>query len=182
VNARGGLLVFAAMLLSSVATASNDPADTLEECAALELRVAGLFRVGTASLYLADCSTARESILTPVAKQFSLDLARSFSGDDLSDTARDLLVRNLDLNSSEQLPETLACLADAYIDAAAGDRFDVVYRPEGSLSLYLNDQLLRRCDDSGSGEKYFMIWFGESPFHRRMRDELLNQAQNRRQG
>jgi hypothetical protein len=174
------LTACAALLLSCAALASDRP--PLEQCAELELRVAGLFRVGTASLHLNDCSAAREQILAEIPKQFSLDLARSFSGDDLSNTARDLLSRNLNLASADELPAPLACLADAYVDAQAGDRYDVIYQPGERLSLYLNEQLLRSCEDTGSGEKYFMIWFGEQPFHRRMRDELLRRAAESAQG
>jgi hypothetical protein len=163
-------------LMASGSLAAEHQAATLQECAELELRVAGLFRVGTASLHLSDCTGAGEQILAAVPKQFSLELARDFDGADLSDTARDLLVRNLALADANDLPTALACLADAYVDAGPGDRYDVIYRPGDSLSLYLNDQPLRRCEDSGHAEKYFLIWFGEQPFHRRMRDVLLQRA------
>ncbi|TVQ35208.1 MAG: hypothetical protein EA370_09540 [Wenzhouxiangella sp.] len=147
-------------------------------CSELELRVGGLFRVGTARLYLDDCPRARVDILASVPKQFSLELARSFSGEDLSEAAHDLLRRNLDLSHSEPLPESLACLADAYIDAGAGDRYDVSYLPEQGLALHLNGKLLKRCENAGLAEKYFLIWFGDQPFHRRMRDLLLERAES----
>lgn len=161
--------------VSGQAMAAEDRSG-LEQCSELELRVAGLFRVGTASLHLNDCGSPRDQVLAAVPKQFSLDLARSFSGADLSATAREVLTRNLALDSEQDLPAPLICMADAYVDAEAGDRYDVVYLPSDGLSMYLNNELLRRCDDDGSGEKYFMIWFGESPFHRRLRDELLRRA------
>ncbi len=153
-----------------------EPAPSLTPCSELELRVAGLFRVGIARLYLDDCANASERVLDAVPKRFSLELARSLRGADLNQTAVDLLTANLHLNSAEALPAPLACLADAYVDVARGDRYDVIYRPRESLSLYLNDELLRRCEDSGQGEKFFLIWFGDAPFHRRLRDELLNRA------
>jgi hypothetical protein len=153
----------------------NGQAD-LERCSELELRVAGLFRIGTASLYMSDCARAREDILNPVAKQFSLELARSFSGQNLSEAARDALVANLGLDDGDMLPAPLACLADAYVDVERGDRYDVIYLPRDALSLYLNDELIKRCDDTEQAEKYFLIWFGQEPFHRRMRDRLLDQA------
>ena len=175
----GRLTVITALLLAALGTASAAPASAgpegLTECAELELRVAGLFRVGTASLHLNECADGAR-ILEAVPKQFSLRLARSFSGSDLTETARDTLVDNLGLDGHEDLPEDLACMAEAYVDAGDGDRFDVTYLPGEHLSLYLNEELLRRCEDLGQGEKYFMIWFGDDPFHRRMRDRLLEQA------
>lgn len=150
-------------------------AGQLQRCAELELRVAGLFRIGTAWLYLDQCADAHR-ILEAVPKQFSLQLARSFRGADLIESARSTLKDNLALDSAEDLPEVLRCLADAYVDADSGDRYDVVYRPNEGLALFLNDQLLQTCEDHAGAEKYFMIWFGEEPFHRRMRDRLLEEA------
>lgn len=157
--------------------ADVEPLD-IPACSELELRVAGLFRVGTARLYLDDCQEARKYILAPVPKQFSLQLARAFSGQDLSETAYDLLRRNLDLTDNEPLPESLACLAKAYVDGEPGDRFDVTYRPEKGLALRLNGDLLQFCEDTSHAEQYFSIWFGNEPFHRRMRETLLDRAEN----
>ncbi|AKS42425.1 chalcone isomerase family protein [Wenzhouxiangella marina] len=148
---------------------------SLQVCSELELRVALLFNVGTASLHLDDCSQA-ERVLEEIPKQFSLVTAREFSGEDLSRTAIEVLMDNLDLQTAAELPSSLACMADAYVDTRPGDRYDVVYDPAEGLAMYLNDELLRRCPDQGDGEKFFMIWFGEEPFHPRLRDGLLERA------
>jgi hypothetical protein len=163
------------LTLSSTLALGAPAPGQLTRCAQLELRVAGLFLVGTAYLYLDECASSKQ-ILGSVPKQFSLDLARDFKGEDLIESARSILTRNLGVDSADQLPEVLRCLADAYVDADSGDRYDVVYQPEEGLGLYLNDRLLQSCSDSEGAEKYFMIWFGEDPFHRRMRDRLLEQA------
>ncbi|MGY6589040.1 MAG: chalcone isomerase family protein [Wenzhouxiangella sp.] len=163
-------------LLAMPAKGSLTPGQGVNVCSELELRVAGLFRVGTAYLYLDQCENASERILDSIPKQFSLRLARSFSGEDLADTARTTLKDNLGLDNIDELPETLACMAGAYVDADDGDRYDVIYQPGEGLAMFLNDELLKTCEDSGDAAKYFMIWFGEQPFHRRMRDRLLQQA------
>src|SRR6056297_3415859 len=153
-------LAFAGLLvLSGWSLAAPSPGE-LTRCAELELRVAGLFHVGTAYLYLDECASSSR-ILGSVPKQFSLKLARDFEGEDLIESARSILTRNLGLEDPEQLPPALRCLADAYVDAESGDRYDVVYRPEEGLGLYLNDRLVQSCSDSEHAEKYFMIWFGE---------------------
>jgi hypothetical protein len=150
-------------------------AASLKECAEVELRVAGLFNVGTATLHLADCVDARR-ILESVPKQFSLQLARDMKGQDLIDSANDTLVDNLQVASRDELPEELSCLANAYVDAKKGEHFDVIYEPATRLALYRNGELLRECPDRGRGAEYFNIWFGERPFHRRLKDRLLDQA------
>lgn len=167
-----GILVIA--LICDSALAAPEPGE-LTRCAELELRVAGIFSVGTAYLYLDECSHAKH-ILDSVPKQFSLALDRDFKGDDLIESARTILTRNLGLDESGQLPESLQCLANAYVDAVSGDRYDVVYRPDLGLGLYLNQQLIKSCDHDQDAEQFFMIWFGDDPFHRRMRDRLLEQA------
>ena len=161
------------LFLAGVALATERP--DLTRCAEVQLRIAGLFNVGTARLYLAECKDA-ERILESLPKTFSLELARDMKGEDLIDSATNTLVDNLDLDSPEQLPQDLACLANAYVDAEKGERFDVVYEPDTRLALYRNGELLTECPDQGRGAEYFNIWFGERPFHRRLRDRLLSQA------
>ncbi len=161
------------LLGASLAQAAN-PGD-LRQCAEVQLRVAALFNVGTATLHLADCADA-ERILESVPKQFSLELARDMKGEDLIDSANNTLVDNLGISSRDDLPEELACLANAYVDAERGERFDVVYEPQTRLALYRNGDLLTECTDQGRGAEYFNIWFGERPFHRRLKNRLLDQA------
>jgi hypothetical protein len=167
------IVVLALLSAPTMIEAAPEP----QLCAQLELRAAMLFRVGTASLYLPDCQRAQDQVLDRVPKKFSLELARSLSGDDLVESAVESLRRNLELAADTPLPEPLDCLATAYVDVNAGDRYDVVYRPEHGLALYLNDEPLRYCPDDGQAELYFLIWFGDEPFHRRMRDELLMRSQ-----
>lgn len=170
-----GAFLLSALCAVSSAHASLAEDAALTRCAELELRVAGLFRVGTALLYLDHCEDA-ERILEPVPKKFSLELARSFSGKDLSETARSTLKKNLSLDDSDELPAPLRCMADAYVDAGDGDRYDVIFKPEAGLRMYLNGDLIKSCAGDEGAEKYFMIWFGEQPFHRRMRDRLIEEA------
>ncbi len=163
-----------ALCLGSTTLAATE----LITCSELDLRVAAFFKVGTASLHLADCGQASR-ILEDIPKQFSLDLARDFSGTDLTQSANELLLSNLGLDTVDELPTSLACLANAYVDAESGDRYDVIYDPADGLALFLNNQLVKRCDQSDQGEKFFLIWFGDDPFHERLRDDLIEQALSR---
>jgi len=166
---------YALLLAAGLAFQAQATSD-LERCSEVELKVIGLFNVGTASLHLPDCGQAGR-VLEPVPKMFSLQLAREIDGDDLVDSANELLVENLgDVDSRGELPEELACLANAYVDASAGERFDVVYEPAERLALYRNGELLAQCPDQGRGHEFFNIWFGEKPFNQRMKDRLLEQA------
>jgi len=165
-------MVAAFAALSLLGAAQNPD---LKRCSEVELKVIGLFDVGTASLHLADCSAA-DRVLERVPKQFSLELDREIAGEDLIESANELLVENLGLSSREQLPEELSCLANAYVDADAGERFDVVYSPGERLALYRNQDLLRACPDRGHGHQYFQIWFGDDPFNDRMKERLLERA------
>lgn len=172
-NTMRAILIVPLLCCAPVIQGGN--ATALAQCAEVQLRVAGLFNLGTATLHLADCADARR-ILESVPKQFSLELARDLRGQDLIDSANATLADNLGLDSSGNLPEELACLATAYVDARRGERFDVIYEPETQLALYRNGELLQACPDQGRGAEYFNIWFGERPFHRRLKDRLLEQA------
>ncbi|RFF28772.1 MULTISPECIES: chalcone isomerase family protein [unclassified Wenzhouxiangella] len=163
-------------ILLLVAVSSATPAATLERCSEVELKVIGLFSVGTASLHLVDCSDTGR-VLETIPKQFSLKLDRDMAGEDLIESANELLVENLDdVDGPDELPQELACLANAYVDAVEGERFDVVYEPGNRLALYRNDELLTECPDQGRGHEYFKIWFGEEPFNQRMKKRLLERA------
>jgi hypothetical protein len=167
---RAGLTV--CLLVTTFASAD---ARTLERCSEVELKVMGVFSVGTASLHLADCSESNR-VLERVPKMFSLELDRDMAGRDLVESANELLVENLGVSSSDALPEELACLANAYVDAEDGERFDVTYEPDERLALYRNDELLEECPDRGRGHEYFKIWFGKNPFNNRMKRALLEGA------
>lgn len=163
-------------LLFLAAASASASATTLQRCSEVELKIIGLFSVGIASLHLADCDEAGR-VLDAIPKQFSLLLDRDMAGEDLIDSANELLVDNLDdVSSRNQLPEELACLANAYVDAQDGERFDVVYEPNERLALYRNDELLKECPDQGRGHEYFKIWFGEEPFNDKMKRRLLERA------
>ncbi|MDZ7789655.1 MAG: chalcone isomerase family protein [Xanthomonadales bacterium] len=162
-------------VIALAAASGTADAATLERCSEVELKVIGLFSVGTASLYLADCGDV-ERILERVPKKFSLKLDRDIAGEDLIESANELLVENLDVDTPDALPEELACLANAYVDASEGERFDVVYEPNERLALYRNDELLAECPDRGHGHQYFQIWFGEDPFNDRMKKALIERA------
>lgn len=163
-------------LLLLVSTAPTLSAAELRQCSEVELKVIGLFSIGTASLHLADCGDA-EQVLEAVPKQFSLELDRDMAGEDLIESANELLVENLDdADNPDELPEELACLANAYVDARDGERFDVVYVPNEHLALYRNDELLQDCPDQGRGHEYFKIWFGEKPFNGKMKRRLLERV------
>lgn len=166
-------IALATLLLSLVAPATGNQ---LQRCSEVELKVMGLFSVGTASLHLGDCADA-DRVLERVPKKFSLLLDRDMAGADLIESANELLVENLDdVGSPAELPAELACLANAYVDAEDGERFDVVYVPDQRLALYRNGELLEECPDRGRGHQYFMIWFGEEPFNERMKQALLERA------
>jgi len=162
--------------LLSILWMAFTPVWALERCSEVELKVIGLFSVGTASLHLADCSRA-DRVLETIPKKFSLKLYRNMAGQDLIDSANELLVDNLeDVDSRENLPVELACLANAYVNASEGERFDVVYEPDQRLALYRGDELLKECPDRGRGHEYFKIWFGEEPFNDKMKRRLLERA------
>jgi len=168
---RGTPSVLALLAFAPLAGASD-----FQRCSEVELKVMGLFSVGTASLHLADCGDI-DRILERIPKMFSLDLDRDMAGQDLIDSANELLVKNIsEAESPDELPQELACLADAYVDASEGERFDVVYQPDESLALYRDDELLKECPDRGRGHEYFKIWFGEEPFNKRMKNALIERA------
>lgn len=152
----------------------NSRESDLQQCASMKMRaLGGLVTIGEAELSLASCYEA-SNILDPIPKMLSITFARDVSAERLNKMASESMTDNLgEGNSFDSIFE---CISGVYQDTREGDRYDVLYLPGEGLSLKLNQKLIAHCPDSDWAPKYFNIWFGEKPFHKRLRKELLAQS------
>lgn len=159
----------------SAATQANKQPPLLE-CSRVSMRVfGGLITIGEASLHLNRCDQAKQ-VLQDIAKQFTIDLSRNASAERLRAMAERLIDDNLRTDEDQNPNLRFECITQAYIDAKEGSRYDVRYRPEEGLTLWLDGERLSQCPPDADLADYFAIWFGEEPFNQKLKRRLLNQA------
>lgn len=147
----------------------------LQQCSAVPIKVM-LFNLGDVALYLQQCSN--DSDLTSQPVQLSFIYKRSFDAEDFQKSSVELLKRNVDENTFNTIETALIDFNAGYQEAKQGDRFDIRFSPEAGLMLFKNGQQLSHSDNTQLGEVYFDIWFGDDPFSKRMKNDLLAGLKN----
>ncbi|ODN66093.1 chalcone isomerase family protein [Methylophaga muralis] len=147
----------------------------LQQCSAVPIRVM-VFNLGDVALYRQQCSD--ESDLTSQPVQLSFIYKRGFDAEDFQKSSVELLKRNVDETTFTDIETALIDFNSGYQKAVKGDRFDIRFSPEAGLMLFKNGQQLSHSDNTQLGEVYFDIWFGQDPFSKRMKNDLLAGLKN----
>ena len=144
----------------------------LQRCSIAKVKALKIFKVGYASLYLEDCSAIDNNIAL-LPKQVSFEYYREIPGDAFAKAATNFLKKNLSAEEFSELEPTIQAFNSKYKDTVAGDRYDLSYIPNKGVSLYLNGKLLSMAENNDFAQAYFKIWFGEKPFSKRLKTNLL---------
>lgn len=143
---------------------------TLQQCSAVPIKVM-LFNLGDVALYREQCR--EDSELTSQMVQLSFIYKRAFDAEDFQKSSLELLKRNVNQTTFESIESALVEFNSGYQQAEPGDRFDIRYSSAEGLILFKNGQQLSQSDDAKLGEVYFDIWFGQDPFSKGMKKDLL---------
>jgi len=143
---------------------------TLQQCSVVPIKVM-LFNLGDVALYREQCNEDTE--LTSQPLQLSFIYKRSFDADDFQKSSVELLKRNLDENTYASIEQALVKFNAGYQQAEKGDRYDIRYSDGSGLLLFKNGQQLSQSDNAQLGRLYFDIWFGQDPFSKGMKKDLL---------
>lgn len=147
----------------------------LQQCSAVPIRVM-VFNLGDVALYREQCTD--ESDLTSQPVQLSFIYKRQFDAEDFQKSSVELLKRNVDSSTFNAIESALIDFNAGYQDARQGDRYDIRFSAETGLMLFKNGQQLSQSDNLQLGEVYFDIWFGDDPFSKRMKNDLLAGLKN----
>eukprot|EP00747_Dinoflagellata_sp_TGD_P169416 gnl/TRDRNA2_/TRDRNA2_198361_c0_seq1.p1 gnl/TRDRNA2_/TRDRNA2_198361_c0~~gnl/TRDRNA2_/TRDRNA2_198361_c0_seq1.p1 ORF type:complete len:233 (+),score=32.44 gnl/TRDRNA2_/TRDRNA2_198361_c0_seq1:45-743(+) len=129
--------------------------------------------VCAAVLYLPEgvCPTTGEDVMNwKVPKQLEVQYLRSITGDLFRWSTRRSIESNGLLGPAAE--EGLGKFNPLYRDVQVGDRYTVGY-DGGRSSLSLNDKELGGVDGREFSVALFSVWFGDFPFHSRLKDDLL---------
>ncbi|MCB2426179.1 chalcone isomerase family protein [Methylophaga pinxianii] len=143
---------------------------TLKQCSAVPIKVM-LFNLGDVALYREQCNDNTE--LTSKPLQLSFIYKRSFDAEDFQKSSVELLKRNLDANTFASIESALLEFNAGYQQADEGDRYDIRFSAATGLVLFKNGIQLSQSDNAQLGKTYFDIWFGQDPFSKGMKNDLL---------
>ncbi|MCV6605023.1 MAG: chalcone isomerase family protein [Porticoccaceae bacterium] len=173
------LLTLLALQLALPASASSGVFESsvqldnqqLQLCNSANIKVMGMFSLGTAALYLQDCSLKHEPLKQPM--QLSIVYKRDFSPQDFQKSAYKLLKRNLSKTQFSAVESELKNFNSNYQAITKGDRYDICFSEKTGLLLRKNGALISQSQSEALGQSYFLIWFGERPFSKSLKKKLL---------
>ncbi|MDM3869970.1 chalcone isomerase family protein [Porticoccus sp. W117] len=143
----------------------------LQLCNSTDIRVMAVFNVGTAALYLQDCSIEEDTLNQPI--QLSIVYKRDFSPEDFQKSAYTLLQRNLSEAQFSAIEGELQRFNSNYQAMTKGERYDICYSDNTGLLLQKNGALISQSQSAQLGQSYFQIWFGKRPFSKALKRKLL---------
>jgi len=154
-------------------------ADTLaREGAQLRINCVGLLRymrfikAYVAALYLGDGVVAGD-VLSDVPKRLELNYFYSIKGSDFGTAADQILAKNVDATTMQQLRPRLDRLNALYQDVRPGNRYSLTYIPGHGTELALDNVTKGVIEGADFAAAYFSIWLGKEPMDVSLRDQLL---------
>lgn len=133
-----------------------------------------LWSVYDAALYLPADVKPAQALDDQTPRCLVLRYLRDLAAGDIRKAADTVLERQQDAVTLARLKPAIDTLHRAYVDVKAGDRYRLCYAPEGSVRLYLNDQLQTEISAPGLARTYFGIWLNDrSPISKPLRRSLL---------
>lgn len=129
-------------------------------------------KVYDGAFYL-DADNPQAHALDDVAKCLELHYNVGISAEQFRKSGDAILRRNLDDAAWQAIQDRLARLNAAYQDVGKGDRYALVYTPQGGTTLKLNSTPLVTIEGADFARAYFSIWLGEDAVKESFRRDLL---------
>lgn len=136
------------------------------------LRYKIVFKGYVAGLYLGAGVAARQA-LADVPKRLELSYFWSINGADFGKAGDEILARNVDADTLEQLRPRLTQMNALYETVSPGDRYALTYVPGRGTELTLNGRSKGVIPGADFAAAYFRIWLGEQAIDTALRDQLL---------
>jgi hypothetical protein len=136
------------------------------------LRYKVVFKGYVAGLYLAPGVEA-DRALDDVPKRLELSYFWGIDADDFGRVGDEILERNVDARTLEQLRPRLQQINALYQTVQPGDRYALTYVPGRGTDLELNGRRLGTVPGADFAAAYFRIWLGDEAIDAALRDQLL---------
>ncbi|WP_081703599.1 MULTISPECIES: chalcone isomerase family protein [Alcanivorax] len=158
-----------ALILGLMSQASAQTA--WQECSRADVKALKVFTVGEASLSRMNCDDT-----DPLSPPLKLEFAyfREVPGDAFAKAALHFLEKNLPQNRFDTLKPRFASFNSHYQNVDDGDTYTLVWM-EQDFELRLNNTPLAKEQGADFARDYLKIWFGQAPYSKAMKAELLGE-------
>ncbi|MCB1101647.1 MAG: chalcone isomerase family protein [Kiritimatiellae bacterium] len=162
-----------AALSTDFPTALEEQGTTLIRAGATHLKVGWIFSVYDAAYYVAEGSTAIDSLTRDVARRLDIRYLRSIPKDQFVAYADKALARMLTPAELEALADRINQINAAYQDVSEGDMYSLTYLPGVGTRLDLNGKELVLIPGADFALAYFRIWIDASNAYTQFRQGLM---------
>lgn len=171
---RFSLLISALYSLSAYASDDVAALDQygLTLCNSSDINIIFVFDVGHAKLYLPNCE-----VLDYSEFMLAITYHRAFTAEEFRLSSDELISRNNSAQTYTQIKTDLGRFNSHYQAVEAGDEYRISYTKKQGLNLQKNGQTIASSDSNVLAQAYFKVWFGDRPFHKKMKRNLLNNIQ-----
>ena len=164
------LLLSSLFSLSAYANPYTGTVDSshLSSCNTTDINIVFVLDVGNAELFLPDCDVFDHSEYL-----LAITYNRSFTADEFIVSSDELVSRNNSEEVYNRIKSDLDQFNSHYQAVKKGDEYRISYTLKNGLSLEKNGILIASSNNKELAMAYFKVWFGDKPFHQRMKNNLL---------
>lgn len=162
------ILVFTSLSAYSNSNLKTVNTDHLSLCNTTNINIIFVLDVGSAELYLPDCKVLDYSDFL-----LAITYNRPFTKQEFIASSDELIARNNSAETYKKIKDELDKFNSKYLGVEKGDEYRISYTENFGLILQKNSKLISSSTDTDLARAYFKVWFGDKPFHQKMKKNLL---------
>ncbi len=145
---------------------------TLKLCSTTKVKAYSMILVGYSALYMEDCDSRGDDFFEK-NKVLSFYYLRDVPKHAFQKSTLKFLQKNLSKETMVQLEPEIVHFNESYQDVGKDDQYKICFSSGEGLKLYLNDEVISSNGNDELAKLYFNVWFGEKPFNKSMKKQLL---------
>lgn len=150
---------------------------TIEEnnyalCKEHTIRYAYVVKIAYVGLYLKDCHT-NQNLLKVSDKLIRFNYLVNVKASFFIDVAEEFFFKNLEQSINSQEIQELNRFNQYYENIQPSEYYDLYHQQGQKLMLFKNNNLLGTSDNINFSYQYFIIWFGQYPAVKRLKNSFI---------
>jgi hypothetical protein len=131
-----------------------------------------LMRAFVAGLYL-ESATPENDVLGDVSRHLEVEYFLNIPAIRLSAFTENYMKKNSTALEWAEIQAEVHEMRRYFVDLVPGDRFSLTYLPESGTTFSHNGRMTGVIPGSVFGRKLFSVWFGNEPFDRGLKKQIL---------
>ncbi len=136
------------------------------------LRYMVFIKAYVGGLYLPE-NVPADAALSEVPKRLEVAYFQPIKGKDFGPATREMIAKNVDAQTFEQLQQKIELHNSLYEDVKPGDRYALTYIPGKGTELTLNGEPKGIIEGSEFAAALFAIWLGPNPIDKTFKKQIL---------